>query len=137
MKTHSTNYFNTLIEVAEDCPVTTGEQPPVKKNPSIALMQFEMIHRHPYQYTSDDVIFNVFAQRQDLTEKEKEAARNIFYSKGQPCLRCSPLAKRYGWGIHSNEEGKVALYSVDSETYKTLLKDKSLAHVKAMRQSKK
>jgi len=28
MKTHSTNYFNTFIQVAEDCPAQRGEAPP-------------------------------------------------------------------------------------------------------------
>ncbi|MFO7540636.1 MAG: DUF6157 family protein [Chloroflexota bacterium] len=26
----TTNYFNTLIEIAEDCPATVGEIPPVR-----------------------------------------------------------------------------------------------------------
>ncbi|HWV72688.1 MAG TPA: DUF6157 family protein [Pseudosphingobacterium sp.] len=27
MKTHTTNYFDTFIQVAEDCPVASGEVP--------------------------------------------------------------------------------------------------------------
>lgn len=30
MKTHATNYKNTFIEVAEDCPVKAAEIPPIK-----------------------------------------------------------------------------------------------------------
>jgi hypothetical protein len=35
----------------------------------------------------------------------------------------STLAKRYGWGIHNNAEGKVALIAVESGDYKRLMKD--------------
>jgi Family of unknown function (DUF6157) len=35
-------------------------------------------------------------------------------SKGHPHLRVSALAKRYGWGIHNNHEGKIALIAVHS-----------------------
>lgn len=56
-----------------------------------------------------------------------------FFSKGQPCLRCSPLAKRYGWGIHHNKDGKVAIFSVDSPEYNKLLVDEKISKTKAMR----
>ena len=30
MKQHTTNYHNTFIEIAEDCPATQSEVPPLK-----------------------------------------------------------------------------------------------------------
>ena len=61
---HSTNYFNSFIEIAEDCPTTTGEIPPIKGDKkSVANLQFEMIYNHPYEYTSDDILFTVHATR--------------------------------------------------------------------------
>ncbi len=30
MKPHTTNYQNTFIQTAEDCPATTGEIPPMR-----------------------------------------------------------------------------------------------------------
>ena len=137
MKTHSTNYCNTFIEVAEDCPCHKGETPPAKKDsPTIATLQFELIAKHPYQYTSDEVLFKIYAQRNDLTTEEHAPAKKIFFSKGQACLRTSPLAKRYGWGIHHNEIGKVALYRVDSKEYEEFVSDKKTTKVKAMRSKK-
>ncbi|MEJ7677002.1 MAG: DUF6157 family protein [Segetibacter sp.] len=56
-----------------------------------------------------------------------------FFSKGQPCFRSSPLPKRYGWGVHSDHEGKMAIFAVESDEYKNFLKDKNLKHLKAMR----
>lgn len=137
MKTHTTNHPNLFIEVAEDCPAERGEVPPQKGDArTIATMQFEMLHQHPYQYTSDDIVFQVYADRHDLTKKEYKEARILFFSKGQPCLRTSPLTKRYGWGVHSDSDGKIALYGRESQEYKTFSKDPSLKVVKAMRAGK-
>ncbi|GAB3332993.1 DUF6157 family protein [Larkinella ripae] len=133
MKVHTTNYTDTFIAVADDCPAVAGEVPPVKGDAkSVANLQFELLSKNPYRFTSDDVLFQVYAERNDLTESEWEAARAQFFSKGQPCFRASPLTKRYGWGLHSDKEGKIALFSRASDAYETLKKDPSLNVVKAM-----
>lgn len=137
MKTHTTNYQNTFIEVAEDCPVQAGEVPPRKgEAKTVANLQYDLLHKHPYKYTSDDVIFQVYADRNDLTKKEYKEARELFFSKGQPCLRASPLTKRYGWGVHHDQDGKIALYGSETAEYKRFSKDKSLKVVKAMKTSR-
>lgn len=134
MKTHTTNYYDTFIEISADCPATDGEVPPAKGDAKTAAnIQFDMISKNPYKYTSDDVMFQVFAHKNDLTEAEYEEARKQFFSKGQPCFRASALTKRYGWGLHSNEEGKIALYPSGSPEYEQFRNDKSLTVVKAMR----
>lgn len=134
MKLHTTNYTNTFIEVAEDCPATTGMVPPLKENNlTAANIQFEMISQHPYQYNSDDVLFQVFADKNDLSESQYKTARAQFFSKGQPCFRASPLTKRYGWGVHNDSNGKMALYAVGSPEYEKLAKDPKLQVVKAMK----
>jgi hypothetical protein len=137
MKVHTTNYQNTFIEMAEDCPATRGETPPMKGDTkTVAYIQFELVRNNPYKFTSDDVFFQVFAERNDLTKNELEEARKQFFSKGQPCFRASPLTKRYGWGIHCDKDGKVALVGCDTPEYKTLSTNKSLKVLKAMRSSK-
>jgi hypothetical protein len=137
MKTHTTNYLNTFIEVADDCPATIGEIPPTKgDSKTVANIQFEMINKNPYKYTSDDVLFQVFALKNDLTESELEKAREQFFSKGQPCFRASPLTKRYGWGVHNDKDGKIALFGLQSEEYQKLTKNNELKVVKAMKSSK-
>ncbi|MFC6998513.1 DUF6157 family protein [Rufibacter roseus] len=132
MKT--TNYTNTFIAVAEDCPVVAAEVPPQKgSDKTVANLQFEMLHAQPYQYTSDEVLFQVFAIKNDLSPDELETERQKFFSKGQACFRASPLTKRYGWGVHHREDGKMALYAVESAEYQKLAEDKNLKNVKAMR----
>ena len=136
-KTHSTNYKDTFIEIAADCPASSGEIPPVKGDAkTVATMQFEMVSKHPYHFTSDDVFFQVFAERNDLTTSEYPEARQQFFSKGQPCFRSSPLTKRYGWGVHSDKDGKIALYGCETAEYRQFSQDPSLKVVKAMKSSK-
>lgn len=130
----STNYINTFIEVAEDCPVKKAIIPPYKaEKKSIANLQFELISENPYKYTSDEVLFTVFCVRNEIPENRVEKERNLFFSKGQPCFRSSPLTKRYGWGVHSNAEGKIALYAVETNDYYRFLDNNSCIKKKAMR----
>ncbi len=130
---HSTNYFNTFIEVAEDCPVAAAEVPPQKGEvKTVANLHFEMIAENPYKFTSDEVIFAAFAAKNGLTSNLQQE-RDLFFSKGQACLRASPLGKRYGWGIHHDAAGKVAVYPLGSEEYERFLKDEKWKRVKAMR----
>jgi hypothetical protein len=133
---HTTNYFNTFIVIAEDCPVTSAEVPPQKGDAkSVANQHFEMIAENPYKYTSDEVIFGIFAQKNGFTSNlEQERAQ--FFSKGQACLRASPLGKRYGWGLHYDAEGRVAAYPLGSEEYERFLGDETLKKTKAMRSKK-
>ena len=90
-------------------------------SPSIALRQYRMIAEHPHRFTADDVIFTVNADRHGIPEAERPAARRAFFAKGQACLRCSDLAKKYGWGILSDAEGRVALVGVETEQYRDLV----------------
>ena len=132
-KVHTTNYKNTFIQVAEDCPAKSAEVPPQKEKKTLANLQYEMISDKPYQFTSDDVLFHCYAVKNDIPKSELKEAREIFFSKGQPCFRSSPLTKRYGFGVHSNEDEKIALYPMESKEYKAFSKNKTLKVVKAMR----
>lgn len=137
MQTHTTNYYDTFIEIAEDSAAASGTVPPLKKNgPSVANIQYDLISQHPYKYTSDDILFQVYALRNDLNADELAAARAQFFSKGQPCMRASPLTKTYGWGIHCNEVGKIALYGRETEAYEAFQQEAKLKKVKAMRSKK-
>lgn len=137
MKIHTTNYKDTFIQVADDCVAMKGEVPPTKGDKkTVANLQFDMIINNPYKYTSDDVLFHVFAERNDIIEKELKEAREKFFSKGQPCFRASPLTKRYGWGIHNDKDGKIALYARESSEYENFSEDKNLKVVKGMKTSR-
>ena len=137
-KIHTTNYLDTFIEVAEDTKADHGTKPPSKGDKrTIAEIQYELIANNPYKFTSDDVLFQVFADRNDLTKAEQKKAREEFFSKGQACLRASPLTKTYGFGVHCDGEGKVALFGVETDKYQKFLSNTKVKKVKAMRTSKK
>lgn len=126
---HTTNYFDTFISTSEDCPARTGEEPPIKDPKTAARIQFEMLLNHPYQYTSDDVIYASNGERRNINREE-------FFSKGQACFRSSPLVKRYGWGIHSDANGKIAIYPVESPEYNHYASNSQLKQLKGMRSSR-
>ncbi len=114
----SVDYTSTFITVAPDSAAVEATTPPVKpESPSVSARTFAMIHDNPYAHTSGDVIFTVWADRQGIAPNDRPAAREQFYSKGQACLRSSDLGKRYGWGIHADAAGRLALYGVDSPEY--------------------
>lgn len=133
---HTTNYTNAFIEVAEDCKVAQGTVPPEKQPKTVAALQYELLAASPYGHTSDDLLFMIYALRNGVAEDEQPIRRAEFFSKGQPCLRSSPLAKNYGWGLHFDSDSKVALFPRGSSEYERLAGDPTLSHLKAMRSSR-
>ena len=132
MAEHTTNYRSTFIEVAEDCPTDHAQEPPATEVPTIGALHYRMIAEHPFERTSDDVIFSTWALRRGIDPDDREA-RDEFFSRGQACLRASPLGKRYGWGVLSDAEGRVSLVARESEEYALLAADPTLGHTRAMR----
>ena len=136
MKIHTTNYFVTFIEVAVDTKADNGTLPPAKDKKTVAEMQYVLIVNNPYKYTSDDIFFQIFADRNDLTTAEYKQAREQFFSKGQPCFRASPLTKTYGFGIHSDSNGKVALVGMETDEYQKFLVEEKIKKIKAMKSNR-
>ena len=136
MKVHTTNYFDTFVEVADDTKANCGTQPPSKDKKTIAEMQYELISENPYKYTSDDIFFQIYAKKNDLIKAEYKQAREQFFSKGQPCFRTSPLTKTYGFGIHCDSGGRVALYGMETNEYQQFLADTKFKKIKAMKSRK-
>jgi hypothetical protein len=46
------------------------------------------------------------------------------------------LTKTYGFGVHSDSEGKVALFGMETENYQLFLADTKIKKVKAMKSGK-
>lgn len=117
------NYVDSFITVAEDCPVHKGVVPQTKSEQkrSVAVIQYELLADAPYVYTQEDVLFQTYVRHKAIPPKDlegrREALRKEFFTKPQPCLRTSPLARKYGWGFHFDREGKVALYPMESSGY--------------------
>ncbi|GIH62987.1 MULTISPECIES: DUF6157 family protein [Microbispora] len=124
------NYYSTLIAVADDCPVTAAEVPRARGGkPTVAVLQYELISGAPYGLTQEDVLFETWLRRQDLPAdlpgERRAELRKEFFSRSQACLRSSPLAKRYGWGLLFDRDGRIALCPMESEEYRRLVEGAS------------
>lgn len=128
---HSTNYRETFIAVSPDSRVERARVP--AKAGSVAYLQWQMISANPYRLTSDDVLFAVHAERNGIPEANRAAARAEFFSRGQPCLRASPLVKSHGWGIHHDAEGRVAVFAVETSDYAALVERDGMTVIEGMR----
>ncbi|MFZ5863259.1 MAG: DUF6157 family protein [Nitrospirota bacterium] len=132
------NYVNTFIAVAPDTTAKAGTVPPSRSDKkSIAQLEYELISGEPYTLTQEEVQFSVHVQRQGISAAELKAKRaklwSGFFSKPMACMRASPLPKSYGWGLHFDAEGKVALVAVESHEYKRRLNNPAIRQLSAMR----
>jgi len=129
-------YFDTFIAVAPDYEGEAGKVPAERAKPTVAQMQYEMLIDAPFVHTQEDVLFDVWLARKNmesLSADEVAALREEFFSKGQACLRASPLTKTHGWGVVFDAKGRAALVSADSAEYQQHLNDPDLEVVHAMR----
>lgn len=131
----STNYFNTLITVAPDSPTSRSVMPNMSKT-SVASQQFAWITESRYELTSDDVIFARVADRSNIPENDRASQQAAYFQTGRACLRTSPLVKQYGWGIHHDADGRIALIAVESDEYSALIADQSVKNVAAVRRTR-
>ncbi|MFK7928133.1 MAG: DUF6157 family protein [Myxococcota bacterium] len=134
---HLHDYISTFISVAEDCPATEASAPPVRPNKvSAANVHHRMIVDEAGQHTQSRILFAAFLNAKGHDPSEHPEGGELwtqFWSKGQPCLRCSALGKRYGWGLHFDAQGRVRAVPVDSPDYARFAADSGLVQKKAMR----
>lgn len=114
---------NTFIQVAPDSAAERGVVPESTREPKPAhLLQYQLLAGSPYRYTNDELLFETHVRRLGIGRAELEARREELwaelFSRSHACMRASALPKRYGWGVHSDAEGRLALYSRDSEEYR-------------------
>ena len=128
------NYSNTLIRVAPDCPVSEAVVPTGKRGAkSVPQIEYELLSENPYTFTQEELLFAVHVQRQGIGKGELKARRAAlweeFFGKPRACLRASLLPKRYGWGLHFDAEGRIALVPVESGEYRAFVQGKGVATV--------
>ena len=134
----SIKYYNTSIPISEESKIQKGTIPTLKKDEkSIAYFLYETIFNHPYQYTSNEVLFNAYILKNEIEEADIKKHKIQFFSKKQLDLRGSSLVITYGWGIHFNPQGKIALIGVDADLYAQLLNDTSIQKIKALKTKRK
>jgi hypothetical protein len=129
------NYVNTFIQVADDCPAACGIVPAERGGrKTVAMIQYELLAEKPYHYTQEDVLFESYIRHKEIPPEDAgPALRAQFFGRSQACLRASPLPKQYGWGLHFDESGRVALCGVGTDEYQRFAAGDGIAVVKAMR----
>lgn len=135
MATHTTDYTDTVILPSSDTRAESAKEPPTGKG-SVAELQYARLSDGDYVWTSDDLLFDVHCERKQIAEADRQAERAAFFSKGQPCLRTSPLAKTYGWAFHFDSAGRIALLPMGSERVAELEADPAVTVTRAMTSSR-
>ena len=128
------NYHDTFIRVAPDCPVSEAVVPTGRREEkSIPQVEYELLSENPYTLTQEELLFAVHARRQGIGEADLKARRAAlweeFFGKPRACLRASMLPKKYGWGLHFDAEGRIALVAVESEEYRAFVQGRGVATV--------
>ncbi|MGJ3193484.1 DUF6157 family protein [Peribacillus frigoritolerans] len=132
------SYKNTLITISEDSKVSSAKVPVIKnEKPTIAYIEHDLINNNPYKFTQEDVQFKTYLIKNQMEAENSAELREQYFSKSKACFRASPLVKNYGWGIHYNNQGKIAIYDVNSEMYNQLLKQDDITKLKGMRSKRK
>ncbi len=114
---------NTFVTVAPDCPVSSGTVPVSRGTaPTVAVLQHELLTAKPYALTLEDLMFAVYVRREGLSKSEAKSRaseiRAVLFGKSYPCMRASPLPKKYGWGVHYDGSGRIALFGVETPEYR-------------------
>ena len=86
-------------------------------------------------------MFAVHVRRQGVGGGDLKARRAAlweeFFGKPRACLRASMLPKKYGWGLHFDAEGRIALVPVESKEYRAFVQGKGVATVLAAMRNKR
>ena len=112
-----------LILVAEDSKVDKAFKPHKSNPKTIARITFEVLIENPYKYTEEELRIEVHVVRR----KRKDLKLDSYN------IKRSPLLQKYGWGIHRDQDGKLALISVNSDKYNNLKNTIKTVHSYRMR----
>ncbi len=114
---------NEFVRVAPDCPVTAAVVPAARGGrPTVAVVEYELLIARPYRLTREDLIFETHVRRSGMSTGEAAARgpeiRAELFARPRACMRASALPKRYGWGVHYDGGGRLALYAMESADYR-------------------
>lgn len=112
----ATGYRNAFITLSPDCPVAAGQVP--RQATSIAGLEHALLVDRPYHYTAKELILAVHRRHKDVGDAELGEFGALLFAKSQPCMRLSMLTKRWGWGVHYDEQGRMAIYGAETQEYR-------------------
>jgi hypothetical protein len=112
----ATGYTNAFVTIAPDCPVAAGTVP--RQPMSIAGLEHALLAGNPYHYAAHDLILDVHRRHKNVGDSELDEFRAVLFAKSHPCMRLSMLTKRWGWGVHYDDQGRMALYGAETPEYR-------------------
>ena len=118
------SHHEELIEVAEDCPVDHAEAPPDGDLKSVARIGYEILVENPYKFTEREFFHELHVVRRKRSDLKIESYK----------IKRSLIVKVHGWGIHRDQDGKLALVALESDRYREL--QESIKTTKAYRTNK-
>lgn len=113
-----------LITISDDSPANKSIIP--ENNGTVPYIKYDVLVSSPYKYTAREFFEEVHFVRRNRRHLKIER-----YS-----LKRIHLLKKYGWGLHINENKKIALIPCESEKYRQLLEDPSVKKTKAYRNNR-
>jgi hypothetical protein len=113
-----------IILVAEDCPISSSEAPPLGDKKTIARIDYEVLIENPY----------VFNEREFFKKVHYEQRKRFDLKIETYNIKRSSVVQTYGWGVHRNREGKLALIPMESAEYKKL--QETIKNTKSYRKKK-
>lgn len=140
------NPTNQFIQIAPDCLLKTAIIPQSKADKlSFAMIEYALLSSKPYCYVLDELQFEVYLRhkqvvqnsvKQEPLKTQRQLLWDAFFSKPHACMRASPLTKKYGWGVHYDVAGKIALVAIESKDYQRFVDDNDIKKYFAMRSSR-
>ncbi|SDP61289.1 DUF6157 family protein [Desulforhopalus singaporensis] len=114
-----------LITISEDSPTTTSIIP--ENDGTLPYLKYEILISNPYCYTELEFFKEVHHVKRNKPHLKIDSYR----------LRRMHLPKRFGWGVHINEQKKIAIIPCESAQYQKLLEDESVKKLGAYRNQKR
>ena len=112
-----------LITVADKCPANRGMEPTTNRaEKTITMHQYDVLTEMPYQLDYDELKKEVHENRRGKTDLKLDS-----YD-----MRRSELCKVWGWGVHQDKNGKLALVGCETKEYRRLLRKPGVRKVKAL-----
>ncbi|GJD58923.1 DUF6157 family protein [Methylobacterium dankookense] len=112
---------NSFVLVGADCPVTASVIPQTRGGaPTVPALQHMLLSADPYRYDHEGLIWEVYRHHKAIPPADEVSARASLFSRSHPCMRASILPKRYGWGVHYDEAGRIAIVGMETGRYREL-----------------
>ncbi|MGL1933133.1 MAG: DUF6157 family protein [Desulfotalea sp.] len=113
-----------LITISADSPTDKAIIP--ENDGKLAFLKYSVLIGNPYKYTPLDYFREVHH-----IKREKPHLKIESYS-----IKRTELVKKFGWGIHVNDAGQIALVACDSKQYEKIFNDPSVLKQNAYRNKK-